>query len=548
MTDYNLVREPWIEYTDRDKQPRHGSLSDLFEHADDVVSIDGDAPVTASVLRLLVAILRDALGTGPLTQEQWDGWFHDGLPADLVADYLAIHEPRFNLYGPRPFFQYEDLAATEATGGGWKSMAELHPAMPSGANAVIYDHHTGLNGPNPPAMSPGTAANWLISTHSYTRPGMFPGIDRPRESGRGGNLLSRLALIPTGSNLRETLLLSLPLGARNTTDQPPWRRQAPIIPAPVPGVVSLLTWQTRAALLAHPDGDGLIRRVKLAAPPIDTCDTLVPRAEQAALDPHLMFIPVDKTPQNPDGFAILGYTPGRALWRDSSMIAAYTGDASALRRARTITDRPVRIQTYSLAVQSTAKYVDWFARSVQLPADPAALPYAAEAAAYTDAMAAALGKAIYTFLGALGVLSPSASTTQKLAIRDSGQETYWTQLGRHAQRFPDLLDHAADDTARAALVEGWREHARHAAVAALKRLRDDYAHETKAPAAYGFAFRVMAMAINPPPPKEKATKTAKPKATKPRAKKTTAPTERPPRVAKSFEPIPPTHVQEALPL
>jgi len=490
----NLAHDPWIEATAPDGAPQLLSLRDALCAPEATAALGGQPPVAAAVTRLLLAVLRYALGHGEITPDRWDAWWDRGLPAEEISDYLDRHAARFDLHGDTPFMQDPALDLAESVGGGWKSPGELRADLSTGNNATVYTHCSDLGGWAPPAMTLPEAAQWLIATQAFIRPGIFPGITTPRVSARSGLLLGRLVLIPTGPTLRHTLLLSLPLGARSSADLPVWhRRDRPVIAAPVPGPVSYLTWQARHILLAPPDGDGLIRAVKVAAH--RDYDTLVPRDQQAAYDPHLLFTASEKVP---DGWVITAYDPARSLWRDAAMIAAYAGGSSVLDRARTARGVPVEIEAYGLAVQSTAKYVDWIRTSVPVPRDPDALAYARQCAELTERAADAVRRAALFYLINVGSLSPVAPVKAKASAAASAMRPFWDALDTPAAVLARNLDDAAGPEARAALAEGWAEHALAAAIGALKTLSAPQGPTQKSAAAHGGALRVLANNLTPP--------------------------------------------------
>lgn len=450
----NLTDTPWIDGITPHGTPHTLTLTDLLTHPRGTAALTGEPPVVAALTRLLAALLRDALGTDPITEDQWAAWWHGELPTARIHDYLIRHRDRFDLYGPRPFLQDPDL-----TTGAWKSIAELAPHLPSGANPVLYDHR-------PAALSPAETARWLISTHQYIRCGMFPGIGVPRASGCAGLLLARLVAIPTGPTVHHTLLLSLPTGPRHPHDLPPWRRDAPVLSAPPPGPVSYLTWQTRHVLLAPPDRDGLIRETRIA---VDRgIDPLIPRDQQAALDPHLSFTPSD-TAQ--DGWVITRYDPDRATWRDSAVLAS----SAAVQRARTAPGgHPIRIETYGLAVESIAKYVDWATTTTALPATAPGAAAAEQAAQITAGTSAALRRAATRFLTAVGRLSPGMTLAAKGAVLDAATRPFWTSLDTAATRLTTDLDAVSTTEQRDALLSGWRERTAHAAHTTVSHLAAPY--------------------------------------------------------------------------
>jgi len=463
---FDLAAEPWIEGIDHDGRPLTLSLRQAFENASDVVSLTGPETVVAGITRLLVAILRDALPSTAISEDQWRQWWHNGLPA--ISDYFDTYADTFDLFGDRPFFQD---ATMDGDNTGIKSASELTPPVPSGNNPVLWDHHTDLTGSKPLTLTPGTAAGWLVSTQAFLRTGVFGSKDSAgngRASGRQGLLLARAVCIPVGPTLAHTLLLSLPRGERPVGDVPPWRRDRAVIAGPPAGPVSLLTWQIRHILLL-PEPDGTVKRLKIAADP--AIDPRVDVGPQQAHDPHLAFTPNPKwnpdapeiDPRNPTKlnrqFFTAPYRPDMATWRQAPALLGARSSARAVRDLATLPldGVPVRVEVIGLAVESTAKYVAVGRSRLPGVLGEHAVQVLADLAEASDLAAQALargGVALHKGLKLLPERPDPAATARTGQIFTAG---FWPQLELPASDLMELLQAAPDDDAREALAEGWRE-------------------------------------------------------------------------------------------
>lgn len=388
---YDLLTQPWIPVIGSDGKPRRLGLVDLLRDAASLRAVAGVPPVRVAVLRLAIAVLRDALGHGAIDEAWWrESWGAGKLPDDALADYLSRHRDRFDLFSPSaPFLQDPALRGDRTV---VRSVAELTPHLPKGNNATLIHRTTDLHGPNPVRFSFAEAACWLVSLHAHVRPGTTaarhaapPG----RISGRAGPLLGRLLAVPDCENLARTLLLNLPRAARDPLDLPAYRAAEPVRSgAEACGPVSLLTWTSRHVLLL-PDDGGTVTAVKLAAD--QHPDPLVPRGTQASYDPHLLATPAANVV---NGWTLEAAPRCRTPLADTAVItrqAASPAPGSALSAAVAVAAarRSVRICVYGLAVESTGKYTDWTVNSIPCVSHGSITVVAATARLAADAAGAA---------------------------------------------------------------------------------------------------------------------------------------------------------------
>ena len=112
---FNLITQPWLPVQYRDGTEKELSLLEVFKQAPLLRRLVGDVPTQEfALLRLLLAILHDAIG-GPEDSDEWaELWTQDEaeqqLPFDCIASYLEQYYHRFDLLHPTtPFFQVADL-------------------------------------------------------------------------------------------------------------------------------------------------------------------------------------------------------------------------------------------------------------------------------------------------------------------------------------------------------------------------------------------------------------------------------------------------------
>ncbi|MEU6857789.1 type I-E CRISPR-associated protein Cse1/CasA [Glycomyces sp. NPDC046736] len=265
--EFNLIDDPWILVERHHGGPATVSLTTLFGDAADFTRITGDLPTQAlPILRLALAIVHRAI-EGPATFADWkDLWDAKRLPAEDIADYLAEHRSRFDLFHPEtPFYQVADLTTKKTELG----LAAFIADVPTGNPKYATRAAEGLE-----RMDFAEAARWLVHCHAFDLSGIKGAAEGdPRAKGGksypiGPGSLGRLGgVYAEGDNLAETLMLNLipdeflygedapdeddiPVWERDPHGPTPEDRQPPGIPK---GLCDLYTWQSRRLRLVADD-------------------------------------------------------------------------------------------------------------------------------------------------------------------------------------------------------------------------------------------------------------------------------------------------------
>jgi len=129
--DINLVSDPFIPVLMRDKSHRKVSLSQAFEQAENIFTIDGPMHVRASVVSLLAGISQ--VTQGAFEQTEWSVRRSRIIP-DVVA-YLEKNKHLFDLHGAKPFLQQPLIVDFKRRPGGY-----LDLERPSGDKTIHFDH------------------------------------------------------------------------------------------------------------------------------------------------------------------------------------------------------------------------------------------------------------------------------------------------------------------------------------------------------------------------------------------------------------------------
>jgi CRISPR system Cascade subunit CasA len=334
---FDLVHDPWLRVRDLDGNADELGILRTLGTAHRLAGISGDIPTqTFALVRLLLAVLHGALG-GPRDDDAWEElWAAERLPLELIADYLARHRSRFDLFHPEtPFLQVADL---HTASGGTSGMAALIADVPNGR-----PFFTTRLGPDL-SLTYAEAARWLVHSHAFDISGIKSGAvgDDRVKGGKGypigvawSGLLGGVLL--EGKTLKETLLLNLVASdVRDPArDLPAWERE-PVGPAEEQeggrtptGPVDLYTWQSRRIRLfpAH----GRVRDALVA-----NGERLTPQNLHGA-EPHTAWRrseAQEKKLSRPLVYMPREHDPERAVWRGLQSLlprgtATQKGEASA---------------------------------------------------------------------------------------------------------------------------------------------------------------------------------------------------------------------------
>ncbi len=488
MTDapaYNLLEEPWILCIDRHGEPVGDlGLREVLARASNLAELTDPSPlVTASLYRLMVAVLHSALD-GPKNTDAWAAlWNAGALPMDRIDAYLDRWHDRFELFHPvHPFYQRADLEAEYA-----KPVNILVHDMPTEKGATLFDH-TSASTIQP--LTAAAAARALVATQTFDTGGM-KSLRKEEDtklykSADGSPLLKGVVLTPRGASLFETLLLNLvrydpghdrPFRARNG-DPPAWERDGPTEAADVrpDGYRHLLTWQSRRIrLLPAQQADGtptvphaIVMKGNQFPDDWDNHDKeqmLAWQKRVGAASGEAAWFPV-------------GFRLDRALWRDSTVLFAGSGAPdlmppplfrwlAELRADGILPDRLATLDLDGFGVTTDqAKIQAWRHERLVLPLAVIDNPGAI----------AAIREAI-DFAGDTNGIGANKSSVGELARSLDLEAAYWPALDPVFPRFlsalPDdiQIDEHGNQRTGATALPDWAEAVCAAARSAVDRLR-----------------------------------------------------------------------------
>lgn len=349
---FNLLDEPWIPVRRSDGRLNEVGLLELFRQTDQIEGLAETSPPSFVALhRLLLAITHRALtaGVGRWSTSDRVRWYRDGLPVQMLVDYLEHWRDRFWLFhSSQPFMQVaaigQSLPAKAATRFAAAATSSIEPtamldAKPwtqialesvSGNNPIVFDHSSD-EAPQP--ITPAQALRYMLAYLQYA-PGQPVKALCKSGNDLSGPIFNSASVIPVGRTLAQSLMLGLPAAPLDDdTDLPSWEQAAPALTSLLAaatlatGPCDRFTRRTRALLLLR-DPSGLVSRLRFAE-------------GLALLDDPNSPDSMSSFRAGTDAWVRLTFNEGRAMWRD---LASLLPDASGkLARPAAILDAAITL-------------------------------------------------------------------------------------------------------------------------------------------------------------------------------------------------------------
>lgn len=467
MPTFNLITQPWIPVR-KGEELLLVSLEQALLEAREFERIEDPSPlVTAALHRLLLAVLHRAL-EGPADACEAAEWFEEGFDRGKIQTYLSKYRDRFDLFHPeRPFYQVPDFSLEDSR----RSWTVLAPELNSDNNKVLFDH-TVTSRPRP--LHPAEAARLLVANQTFA---LSAGKSVLCHTATAPVATAALALV-LGDNLHQTLCLNLVAYSKGeherdaaTWEQEPLRvadlKDCERARASAKGIVHRYTWLSRAVRL-HPEEEGgqpIVRWIAYASGV---------RYEESRVRRDPM-VAVRTDPRDPTRERPLGFSEGRALWRDFAALLPKPGSAQGLAVAdharnvyralgRHFKQRGLPVMVAGQASEKAkAKIELWRGEIYRLPeailseADlrvfvERCLNEAEEMGGVLNGAARALAAELLT----MGDRQPHKDDVSRLAQSFPHQVAYWSALEGH---FADWISQLGPDFERQQtwLERAWRE-------------------------------------------------------------------------------------------
>lgn len=318
MKSHNLLDENWLPVCYTDGQVKEVGLLQVFADADRIIGLAETAPPNLIALyRLLLAITHRAFTRqfGRWTARDMARCYREGLPVEAIHQYLEHWRERFYVFHPQwPFMQVAALVTAEETRAKSKSWTQIALACSNGNAPVLFDHAVDTQVTSLPVAQ---LMCQLLGFLQYTPGGLVKTV---RDSDKAGALANTAAILPVGETLAQTLCLALhPAKPDSEGDLPAWEKPQPDIAA-LRGEATLATGQndrytrlSRAVLLLPDDENGqAVSQLRFAA-------GLALADDEHAPDSMASYR------AGSAGMVRLGFTEGRAVWRD---LPTFLPDAS----------------------------------------------------------------------------------------------------------------------------------------------------------------------------------------------------------------------------
>lgn len=299
MSRFNLIDEPWIPVRFPDGRRDELGIGATLLRSGEIAAIEDPSPlVVAALHRFLLAVLYRAL-EGPTDIDQAKALFRSGLPGEKITAYLEKWRDRFWLFDEKyPFGQIPTFEPK--IWRAWTVLAAEHNAD----NAKVLFDHVAVDEPG--TISAAAATRWILATQTFS---VSCGKSELSHTGTAPSATAVMVL-PLGSNLQDTLLLSLVPQNRAISEGccPLWERAPESVAdlkegyARMPsGFADLYSWRVRSIRLKEDQSD----RVAYLA-----FASGVGNASTEQMDPMLGFRIDEKNGKLPMQFR------DRGFWRD----------------------------------------------------------------------------------------------------------------------------------------------------------------------------------------------------------------------------------------
>ncbi len=247
---FNLLEEEWITAVDSSGVERDVSIRDVFDPDQHLLNLSGEVPTQAfAILRMLIAITTHAYDLR--REDQWHRLVDSGIDVARINAYLDSWADRFDLFHETtPFMQVGGLHTSK---GEASALDKLVADVPNGAKLFTTRQERSLR-----SISPGEAARWLVHAQSFDPAGIRSAAvgDPQTKGGRGYPFGVAWAgqlggVVIHGGSLLQTIALNCTILDGDDTDVPVWasspldQTRQDYAERPTPGVLRLLTWQSR---------------------------------------------------------------------------------------------------------------------------------------------------------------------------------------------------------------------------------------------------------------------------------------------------------------
>ncbi|MBC7928618.1 MAG: type I-E CRISPR-associated protein Cse1/CasA [Bryobacteraceae bacterium] len=447
---YSLLYEPWIPVRKSGRLAQVGLIA-LFKNWESIQDVSAaNPPRQIALYRFLIAIVHAAL-RGPRSASAYQQlWEQDDLGTQIYT-YLEKWAERFDLQHPeRPFLQSPDIAGSVGE-------TAIGKAVYQDANTPIIWFKPG----DTPWLTAADAAQELLRMQSLELGGRKSDL----VTAGPGRWTQGRHVFPSGTCLRETLLLNLAEYEPEDTDLPVWESQTPIGSGEryPKGYLDWLTFCERRILLSWAGDRATHLRLASGWKP----DPLA----NVNFDHHQAFRLTDS------GWFPKPLSPERQVWEDSEALLHTVVEQRErpkifnwlIQTVGLLDPQPVRILGFAHAGGTqAAKPVHWVDDALAIPEavleDVDVWRWVEEALALARDFGKVFGSVTVKRAG-----ERLDRGTQKILIAQMPtlQAAMHTYI---AQKFPRLMLDVADQKQAPAVLKRWRQELRQHALKLAKML------------------------------------------------------------------------------
>jgi CRISPR system Cascade subunit CasA len=378
---FNLIEEHWIPVLRTGEHlPVERSIRQALREMKDTDRLACDPPIIeAAILRLLLAIVIDAVDDVPRSRADAEEAATEGFDLGRIDAYLDAHRDRFDLFDPVvPFGQVAGLATTK---GAVKPVSLLSCTLPTGNGVPLF---VPIDDADRLTFVPAEAARWLLTCQLFDGGAIKSGaigdpvVRQGKTTGNppaiGGQFCVTVA---EGRTLADTLTVNIPYipDGLARDDAPWWRRDPPTAAwesrRPF-GILDQLTWQSRRIRLEH-DQDGTVTGCVVTAG-----DRSEGFTESRYVEPHATL----RYTKRGDTWRPASFRAAKSAWRELDALIATTEAEQPADGDRLTTtplqqypekfealDIPITVALYGVEYDSNrASVTDLIADRVALPA------------------------------------------------------------------------------------------------------------------------------------------------------------------------------------
>ena len=326
MKYFNVQDEPWVPVRSMKGDIIEVGLKEVILNAQNYTELCDPNPLNRiAQYRIILAIIHRALTEkfGRWNSEQKAEWLETGLPVSCLSEYLQEWYDRFWFFHPEhPFMQIQALAYMEETKDNIKPWSHISFIKASGNTPTLFDHSVDKIKTRIPVKQ---ALQNMLGYFQFVPGGLVQCL---KKSDNAGPLANSAACIPLGSQLSETLVLSLHSYKKESRDLPVWEQEPLQIddlksdPTATTGYNDRYTRLTRGVLWIPESDSNYVSKLLFSA-------------GNSIKEVKNDYDPMVSYRKTKDGSDLrITFDEGRSIWRDLPSMLPCTNDRSETKESK----------------------------------------------------------------------------------------------------------------------------------------------------------------------------------------------------------------------